>query len=130
MLELWAVLEYPDGVLSEADSELLLDLAEIARRQQKPTRLCVVLLIPPGMSLEESHFSRFDVQEVYVLEHPLLGQYTMEGYISALTWLMYQFSPVLIAATASARGRDWVPRLGARLRLPFIPGCLGLDIAS
>ncbi len=68
------------------------------------------------------------VQHLYVIEHPQLTHYTTNGYVGALAWLLREHSPLLVAASATANGRDWMPRLAARLHLPFVPGCLGLDL--
>ena len=68
------------------------------------------------------------MQQLYLLEHPLLAYYTTEGYVNALQWLLQQHAPLLVAASATANGRDWMPRLAARLHLPFVPGCLDLDL--
>lgn len=68
------------------------------------------------------------VQHLYLLEHPMLVHYSTEGYVGALAWLLLEYKPLLIAASATANGRDWMPRLATRLHLPFVPSCLGLDL--
>ncbi len=68
------------------------------------------------------------VQHLYVIEHSQLAHYTTNGYVGALEWLLHVHTPLLVAASATANGRDWMPRLAARLHLPFVPGCLGLDL--
>ena len=67
-------------------------------------------------------------QHLYLLEHPLLATYTTEGTVSTIAWLLQQHAPRLIATSATANGRDWMPRLAARLHLPLVPSCLGLDL--
>lgn len=68
------------------------------------------------------------MQHLYLIEHPQLTHYTTSGYVGALEWLLRKHSPLLVAASATANGRDWMPRLAARLHFPFVPGCLGLDL--
>lgn len=68
------------------------------------------------------------VQHLYLMEHPQLAHYTTNGYVDALEWLLREHSPLLVATSATANGRDWMPRLAARLHLPFVPSCLGLDL--
>src|SRR5579884_3941561 len=127
MTEIWAVLEYHDGKLQENSVELLAELAEIARPEQ--ARLCAVLLTAPDTAPPETTLlTRSGVQHLYILEHPLLAYYTGWTYVNALQWLLQGHTPLLIAASATANGRDWMPRLAARMRLPFVPGCLGLDL--
>src|SRR5579883_11822 len=127
MAEIWAVLEYREGKLQENSVELLAELAEIARPEQ--ARLCAVLLTAPDTVPPETILlTRLGVQHLYILEHPRLAYYTGWTYVNALQWFLQEHSALLIAASATANGRDWMPRLAARLRLPFVPGCLSLDL--
>ncbi len=129
MAEIWAVLEYSETTFHEHSGELLAELAEVAQRQQTPTALCAILLIAPDTTVPDTTvLTRLGVQHLYLLEHPLLAYYTTHGYVSALIWLIQQRTPALIATSATANGRDWAPRLAARLQLPSVPGCLGLDL--
>lgn len=131
MAEIWAVLEYQDGTLHENSGELLAELAEVAQRQAAPATLCAVILTSPGAhSPNTTPLSQLGVQQVYLVEHPQLASYTTEGYAGALSWLIQQRKPILVAASATANGRDWMPRLAARSGLPFVPGCLGLDLVD
>ena len=137
MSEIWAILEHREGSLQEQSGELLAELLEIAQRQPEPTTLCAVLLTepdilppdtPPNITSEIALLTSLDVQQLYLLEHPFLAYYTTGIYVNTLMWLLHQHAPLLVAASATANGRDWMPRLAARLRLPFVPGCLDLDL--
>ncbi len=127
MREVWAVLEYREGKLQENSMELLAELAAIAQRQR--ATLCAVLLTAPeAVPPDTTPLTRLGAQQLYLLAHPLLESYTSQTYVNTLLWLLRDHSPLLIATGATANGRDWMPRLAARLRLPFAPGCLGLDL--
>ncbi len=129
MSEIWAVLEQREGAFHEQSGELLAELADIARRQQDQTALCAVVLDSPDMpSLDATLLTRLGVQRLYLVEHPQLASYTTDGYVSALAWLLQQHTPLLVVTGATADGRDWMPRLAAKLRLPFVSSCLGLDL--
>ncbi|HVB60689.1 MAG TPA: electron transfer flavoprotein subunit alpha/FixB family protein [Ktedonobacteraceae bacterium] len=130
MPEIWAVLEHAEGALAEESGELLAALHELARRQVLSTTLCALLLATPDTLLPEiAVLAGYGVREVYCIEHPLLDHYITNAYVSALAWLIQRHDPpLLIAASATANGRDWMPRLAARLVLPFLPGCLGIDL--
>lgn len=128
MSEIWAILEYDESAFHENSGELLADLLEIARKQHS-TRVCAVILTTPDLPLPDtSILANLGVRTLYILEHSQLAQYRTEAYVSALAWLIQQYLPVLVATSAGANGRDWMPRLAARLRLPFVPGCLGLEL--
>ena len=128
MAEVWAVLEHRDGAFDEYSGELLAELAEVVQRQQEQTALCALVLAEPSITPETAFLRGLGVQHLYLVEHPLLASYSTEGYVSALAWLIQQRKPLLVAASATANARDWVPRLAARLHLPFVPACLGLDL--
>jgi electron transfer flavoprotein alpha subunit len=130
MSEIWAVLEYIEGALKEQNGELLAELADLAKRQPEPTTLRALLLMSPGSALPYmAELSHLGVEHFTVLEHPFFAHYTTEGYVAGLAWMLQgHIAPLLIATSATANGRDWMPRLAARLHLPFVPGCLGLDL--
>ena len=139
MAEIWAILEYYEETLHEQSSELLAELVELAQRQAEDTHVCALVLTAPetmppdtdrprGSALHVGELSSLGVRHLYTVEHPLLASYTTEGYVSALAWLIQQLRPLLVATGATANGRDWMPRLAARLHLPFAPACLGLDL--
>jgi electron transfer flavoprotein alpha subunit len=129
MSEIWGVLEHSGATLHEQSGELLSELIDIARRQPTPTTVSAVLLYSPQAELPDiGLLPKLGIHHVNILEHPLLVRYSTEWYVSALAWLIQQHTPVLVATSATPDGRDWMPRLAARLHLPFVPSCLSLDL--
>ena len=129
MSEIWAILQHHNAQLDEHSGELLAETLEVAQRQQEKPAVCAILLTSPDAPLPEladlkaQGFARF-----YVLTHPALGHYSTEAYVSALAWFIQQRSPLLVTCSATANGRDCMARLAARLRLPYAPGCLSIDL--
>jgi len=131
MRHIWAVLEQREGVLHEASGELLAELVEVAQRQQELAEVRAVVLTAPTSTtaaLDTTLLTSLGVRHLYIVEHPLLAGYTTERTVSAMAWLMQHYKPLLVATSATANGRDWMPRLAARLQLPFAPACLGIDL--
>jgi electron transfer flavoprotein alpha subunit len=129
MSEIWVILELNGTALQAYSSELLGEIASLARRQHVTMTLCALLLTAPGSELPTNELlSSFGVQHLYILEHPLLDHYSTQSYIQALTWLMQRSPPLLIVASATANGRDWTPRFAAQQHLPFVPSCLSFDL--
>ncbi|HLI87842.1 MAG TPA: electron transfer flavoprotein subunit alpha/FixB family protein [Ktedonobacteraceae bacterium] len=129
MNELWAVLEQDATAVHEQSDELLNEVADIARSQPEPARLCAVLLAAPDSAPPDTDaLAASGVQRLYLLEHPALAHYTTAARVDALAWLIGQRAPRLVVTSATRNGRDWAPRLAARLRLPFVSGCLGLAL--
>ncbi len=129
MGEIWTVLEHEQGVLHEKSSELVSEVVAIARRQQAPTTVHVVILTSLHEETPDIAFlSSLDIDALDILAHPQLAHYTTEGYVSALAELMQQHTPTLVFVSATPNGRDWTPRLAAQLRLPLVANCLSLDL--
>ncbi|GAC1403170.1 MAG: electron transfer flavoprotein subunit alpha/FixB family protein [Ktedonobacteraceae bacterium] len=129
MSEIWAILEYEQNMLHEQSGELLHEAIDIAHRQQEQTTVHAILLTASPVEVSDlSVLASTGVKTLDMLEHAQLVHYTTEGYISALAWFIRQHSPLLVLAHATPNGRDYMPRLAALLHLPFISGCLGLDL--
>src|SRR6185312_9265119 len=94
-----------------------------------PCILCAVLLTTPHTELPDTtQLSELGVQHLYILEHPQLAHYTTGAYVDTLAWFIQERKPKLVVTSATPNGRDWTPRLGARLHIPLVPNCLGIDI--
>lgn len=129
MAEICAVLEHANTNLHEQSGELLSELVDTARRLPAPATAGAVLLLAQQAELPDiSLLPKLGVNHLYLLEHPWLDHYSTESYVDALAWFIQQRIPMLVATSATPNGRDWAPRLAARLRLPFVPNCLGLDL--
>jgi len=127
--EICAVLEHANTNLHEQSGELLSELVDTARRLPTPATAGAVLLLAQQAELPDiSLLPKLGVNHLYLLEHPWLEHYSTESYVDALAWFIQQRTPMLVATSATPNGRDWAPRLAARLRLPFVPNCLGLDL--
>jgi len=129
MSEIWAILQQNETQLDEQSGELLAEMLEVAQRQQVQPAICAILLTSPESPLPDLTSIRGQgVASIYVLAHPELDRYSTEAYVSALAWFIQQRRPLLVTCSATANGRDCMARLAARLRLPFAPGCLSIDI--
>lgn len=129
MSEIWAILEHRDSALHEQSGELLADLLEVAQRQPAQPIVCAIILTSPAAPMPDlTDLMAQGIARFYVLAHPALDHYSTEAYVSALAWFIRQRSPLLVACSATTNGRDCMARLAARLRLPYAPGCLSIDI--
>jgi electron transfer flavoprotein alpha subunit len=126
LAELWVVLQEQAGLAPEHNEEVVAEVQDLARRHPAQPQLCAIQL--GSAATPPFTFSHVVPQHLYVLEHDRLKQYSTEAYVSALAWLIRERAPLLIATSASANGQDWAARLAARLRLPFVPRCLGFDL--
>lgn len=72
--------------------------------------------------------ARYGADRVLALEAPELDAYTPEGAAEAFASVAKQHEPWGLFLSASERGRDWGPRLAARLGLGLTGDAIGLEI--
>jgi electron transfer flavoprotein alpha subunit len=66
--------------------------------------------------------------QIVVLDHPALEAYTPEAAAEALSHLVRERTPWGLLLNASERGRDWGPRLAARLGLGLTGDAIGIEL--
>jgi electron transfer flavoprotein alpha subunit len=70
----------------------------------------------------------YGADQLLILEHPDLDPYTPEGVAEAVARLVRERAPWGILLPASERGRDWGPRLAARLGLGLTGDAIGIEL--
>lgn len=70
----------------------------------------------------------YGADQVLVLDHPGLDPYTPETTAAAVAQLVSARKPWGLFLSASERGRDWGPRLAARLGLGLTGDAIGLEL--
>ena len=66
--------------------------------------------------------------KVYVIESPLLEEYTTDGYTKVIFDAINEYKPEVVLIGATAIGRDLGPRLASRLNTGLTADCTQLDI--
>jgi electron transfer flavoprotein alpha subunit len=72
--------------------------------------------------------ARYGADRVLILESPALDSYTPEAVAEAMAPVVKESGPWGLFLSASERGRDWGPRLAARLGLGLTGDAIGLEI--
>ena len=67
----------------------------------------------------------YDLNEILVIESSKLEHYDPLYYVKAMEDVVVSESPHILVFGHSYETRDWVPRLSARLDIPFISDCIG-----
>jgi electron transfer flavoprotein alpha subunit len=62
------------------------------------------------------------------VEHPLLLDYSTDGYVRTLEQLILDYEPHLVLISATPYGQDFAPRLAARLRASIVTGCVSVKL--
>jgi electron transfer flavoprotein alpha subunit len=87
---------------------------------------CGLALILLGHNLDRyiEAASGQDVDAVYLVDHPLLADYSTDGFVSTLKQVLVMLAPRLTLLSATACGQDLAPRLAARLHMAIVTDCL------
>jgi len=70
----------------------------------------------------------YGADQILLLDNPRLEPYAPETTASAIAWAVQARKPWGLMIPASERGRDWAPRLAARLGLGLTGDAIGIDL--
>ena len=122
----WVFCEQRDGVIMSTSYQLLSEGRKLAN--DLGAELCGVLL---GSGLNEGFaksLGAFGADRVYVCDHPLLKDYTTDGYAKVLCDIVEEKRPEILLIGATNIGRDLGPRCAARLHTGLTADCTHLDV--
>jgi electron transfer flavoprotein alpha subunit len=75
-----------------------------------------------------AELTAYGADRVLLLEGPQLAAYSAEGYANALAQAIQRFQPYAVLIPATTKGRDFAPRVAARLGLGLTGDAIGLEI--
>ncbi len=122
----WVLCEQRDGVIMSISYQLLSEGRKLAN--DLGTELCGVVL---GSNLKEEYVKAlggYGADKVYVCDHPLLKDYTTDGYTKVISDLVEEHKPEIFLIGATNIGRDLGPRCAARLHTGLTADCTHLDV--
>jgi electron transfer flavoprotein alpha subunit len=121
----WVVTETLLGKMHSATRELLGKSVELADRLQGDV---VGVSIGSNHDDDAAELAAYGADRVLRLEGPQLTDYSPEGYANALARAIQEFRPYAVLIPATVRGRDFAPRIAARLQLGLTGDAIGLEI--
>jgi electron transfer flavoprotein alpha subunit len=121
----WVFAELVQGRVRSATYELIGRGLELASKLE--SELCVVVL---GDSPKEhvQNFIAHGADRVYLVKHEQLSGYSSDAYAAALAETILRYQPFAVVAAATSLGRDFMPRVAARLGLGMTSDCIGLEV--
>ena len=85
------------------------------------------LIIGTGSEESISFLKACDIEKVLIADHELVKSYNADGYASIVSQVIENLSPNLIVAGHTYQTRDFMPRVSAKLRIPFIPDIVSMN---
>jgi electron transfer flavoprotein alpha subunit len=121
----WVFLEHDNGELAAVSLELAGKARELTR--QSGSRL-TGLLMGFDMSSSRPLAAELDLDELLVVSHPLLAEFTAEAYAHAAADVIRNRKPDILLLGATAYGRDLAGRLAVMLRTGLTADCTELAL--
>jgi electron transfer flavoprotein alpha subunit len=122
---IWVVGEAWGGRLHSATHELLGRSVELADQLRGEV---VGVLIGSDHADHTAELAAYGADRVLLLEGPQLADYSPEGYARALARAIQSSPPYAVLIPATTRGRDFAPRVAARLQLGLTGDAIGLEV--
>jgi electron transfer flavoprotein alpha subunit len=124
--DVWIICETDlEGRITRGTLELLSRGDELASRLGGAL---VAVGIDDAIARHAGLLASFGADRVVTLEHPALLSYTPEAAAEAVAQLVSTHSPWGILIGATERGRDWGPRLAARLGLGLTGDAIDIEL--
>ncbi|HLK86427.1 MAG TPA: FAD-binding protein [Candidatus Binataceae bacterium] len=88
----------------------------------------VAVGFPAAIARHAELLAGYGADHIIVLDHPALDAYTPAAAAEAMAHLVRERTPWGVLLCASERGRDWGPRLAARLGLGLTGDAIGIEL--
>jgi electron transfer flavoprotein alpha subunit len=125
--EIWVYLEQDEGSLQSVSLEMLSKGRQMA--DCLGWKLCGIFVGNRIASLAKSAFAN-GVDEVWLIEHPLLEHFTIEAFSHAVFQALMQGKPSIFLLGVTPNGRDLAARLAVRLRTGLNADCTDLRLEA
>jgi electron transfer flavoprotein alpha subunit len=124
--DVWIVCETDlEGRITRGTLELLSRGDELASRLGGAL---VAVGLDAGVARHAGLLASFGADLMLTVEHPALASYTPEAAAEAAAQLVLAHAPWGILIGATERGRDWAPRLAARLGLGLTGDAIDIEL--
>lgn len=124
---IWVFAEQRQGKLMNVALELIGEGGRLAAQISEDTKVHALLV---GDKVENlvSECYEYGADGVYLIDDPLLANYTTDAYAKVVADALRQYKPEIIIYGATHIGRDLAPRVAARLNTGLTADCTRLDV--
>jgi electron transfer flavoprotein alpha subunit len=123
----WSVVETRDGRPTRPSLELVAKARELSG---KLGGRASALLVGHGLDEAAKDAIRHGAEAAYVVDDESLAEYDAARIAAALRLVVERERPHVLLIPASARGRDYGPRLAGELQVGMTGDCVNVDIAK
>ena len=124
---IWVFAEQRQGKIQNVALELIGEGTRLAKDISDDTQLCAVLIGNNIDHLAQECFE-YGADKVYMVQDPLLENYTTDGYTKVMKQLIDEYKPEIVLYGATHIGRDFAPRIAARCNTGLTADCTHLDV--
>ena len=124
---IWVFAEQRQGKIQNVALELLGEGKKLAKDISEDTQICAVLIGNNIDHLAQECFE-YGAEKVYLVQDPLLENYTTDGYTKVMKQLIDEYKPEIVLYGATHIGRDFAPRIAARCNTGLTADCTHLDV--
>ena len=121
----WVFCEQRQGSMMPTSFELISEGRKLA--DELDTKLYGILL-GDGIEGIAQELGGYGADGVYVCDHPMLKDYTTDGYTKVICDVIEEYKPEIMLIGATNIGRDLGPRCAARLHTGLCADCTHLDV--
>ncbi len=121
----WVFCEQRQGTMMPTSFELISEGRKLA--DELGTKLYGILL-GEGIEGIAKELGGYGADGVYVCDHPMLKDYTTDGYTKVICDVIEEYKPEIMLIGATNIGRDLGPRCAARLHTGLCADCTHLDV--
>jgi electron transfer flavoprotein alpha subunit len=122
---IWVFGDYRNYFQNRVTLQLLARARELA--PEIGAEVCAVVF---GSQVKEyvGEYIAHGAETVYVIDDPILKEYSVETYLTLAEGLIRQYRPDIFLIGATDFGREFAPRVAKRLKTGLTADCIGLEI--
>jgi electron transfer flavoprotein alpha subunit len=118
-------IEEREGKIKKTSLEALSAARKLADQLQES-----VIALHVGTGEPSANLAQYGADKIIHVQHELLNIYSTEGFCAAVEQVVKKVQPRFIFGSASAMGRDLLPRVAARLGVGLAQDCIELHLAE
>ncbi len=88
----------------------------------------VAVVLTGSTALDLELLGQFGADKIILCQHDLLASYSTDGFTNVMCAVITAKKPAVVLYGATPHGRDFAPRVAARLKLGLTADCTGLEI--